>query len=489
MRKGALACLAAGLVACSSAPPGPNLPSFRDVSEAPAAIQTAARAVVRIGTAGEFGTGSFISPTGVLLTNNHILGVSLCPREGCYAQLTFMHQRGSPPQDPETVFVVPIAVDVGLDIAAVQAYPSPGAAPLSTPDYLTLDARAAASLQGTHIHVVGHPEGKLKKWSEGQVVDVDGSWIYSDAFALPGNSGSPLLDDNGHMVGILHRGPSAQDMETSDGLDEYLIGSASGPVVAALKAPLPPSLVSVTSPATDADVLANEVVYLNAHVADVPSPTASNTTSTVLSILGTACDAGLARQDYASPEDLGSALTPCTQAELWIDCRGDAPSTSTSPAFKVCPPDADAWSARYANVNAHWRALNGELSLDEVSFAPAYLALSVSAAQTVGSETLQAAVTAAKPILDFSIANYLAAFNIDSYRGEDLLAFVRGYASFPDYALFGDHLVNTALWLDTDGVMTGPDAVSFLHTLAGDGAIELGTKLLIEDVLYESGAD
>jgi V8-like Glu-specific endopeptidase len=484
MRNVALACLAAGLVACSSAPPGPNLPSFRDVSEAPAPIQTAARAVVRLGTAGEFGTGSFISPTGVLLTNNHILGVSICPREGCYAQLTFMHQRGSPPQDPQTVFVVPIAIDVGLDIAAVQAYASPGAAPLATPDYLTLDAHDAASLQGTHIHVVGHPEAKLKKWSEGQVVDVDGSWIYSDAFALPGNSGSPLLDDNGHMVGILHRGPSSQDMETSDGLDEYLIGSASGPLVAALKAPLPSSLLSIAAPATDADVLANEVVYLNARVTNVPSPTASDPAPTVLSILGTACDAGLAPQDYASPEDLASALTPCTQAELWIDCRADATPTT----FKVCPPDADAWSARYAGVNAHWRALNGQLSLDEVSFAPAHLATSVSAAQTVGSETLQAAVATAKPILDFSLANYLAAFNVDSYQGKDLLAFVRGYASFPDYALSGSHIVNTALWLNTDGVMSGADAVSFLHTLAGDGAIELGTKLLIEDVLYESGA-
>jgi V8-like Glu-specific endopeptidase len=487
MRKFVLAWLGAGVVACSSSSPvkEPDLPSFRNVTEAPAPIQTAARAVVRIGTTGEFGTGSFISPTGVLLTNNHILGVSICPREGCYAQLTFMHQHGSPPQDPQTVFVVPLAIDVGLDIAEMQVYVAPGAAQLATPDYLTLDAHDATSLQGTHIHVVGHPEGKLKKWSEGQVVDVDGSWIYSDAFSLPGNSGSPLLDDQGHMVGILHRGSTSQDMETSDGVDEFLIGSASAPIVAALAAPLPASLVSVAAPATDDDVLANELVYLNARTTSVPSAIDGDPARTVLSILGTACDAGLARQDYASPEDMAGALTPCTQAEAWIDCRAD----STSTAFKVCPPDTDAWSTRYTGVSAHWRALNGELSLDELSFAPAYLAPSLAAARMIGSDTLQAALASANPILDFSLSNYLAAFDITSYQSKDLPTFILDYKSFPDYALAGTSIVNTALWLNTDGAMSGTDTIAFLRALGANDGIELGTKLAVEDVLYESGAD
>ena len=47
----------------------PNLPHFNDITTAPSKIQSAARAVVRLHTAGQLGTGSFISPTGLLLTS------------------------------------------------------------------------------------------------------------------------------------------------------------------------------------------------------------------------------------------------------------------------------------------------------------------------------------------------------------------------------------------------------------------------------------
>lgn len=54
--------LACVLVACSSesekvSAPGMQLPHFNDISSAPTKIQTAAKAVVRIRTAGQTGTG------------------------------------------------------------------------------------------------------------------------------------------------------------------------------------------------------------------------------------------------------------------------------------------------------------------------------------------------------------------------------------------------------------------------------------------------
>jgi S1-C subfamily serine protease len=171
---GLLAIAALPLVACSGNGGGSiALPSFSDVSDAPPAIRAAAQAVVRISTAGELATGSFISATGVLLTNNHVLGVDICPIEGCYAQITFLYQRHSARQTPQTVFVVP----VGLDMAVVQVYDRPGGPPLDTPSFLTLASRSPVSLVGTHVNVVGHPEGNLKKWTQGTVSDTDGTWI------------------------------------------------------------------------------------------------------------------------------------------------------------------------------------------------------------------------------------------------------------------------------------------------------------------------
>ena len=201
-------CVATG--ACSSG--SANLPHFEDINTATPEIQTAARAVVRLRTAAEYGTGFFISPTGLLLTNNHVLGSPVCAAEGCYVELTQMHERGQPRQNPSTVFAIPATVNAGLDMAVVQFYDQLNGIQLATPDYLSFDSHDPASLFDQHITIVGHPEGNLKKWTDGQVTDAYGQWITTTAFTLPGESGSPILSDQGQVVGLLHRGPSSEDL-------------------------------------------------------------------------------------------------------------------------------------------------------------------------------------------------------------------------------------------------------------------------------------
>ena len=476
--------LAIGLLVvagCSNHGPSVTLPGFKDVSDAPAVIQTAAKAVVKVGTSGEFATGSFISPHGVLLTNNHVLGVGICPLEGCYVEITFMQQRHSKPQQPQTVFVVPLAVDVGLDMAVVQVSDTPGGAPLDTPSFLTLDSRDAASLVGTHIHVVGHPEGHLKKWSEGEVVDINGAWISTTAFTLPGSSGSPILDDAGHLVGIEHRGPTSQDLGSNVGVDESSIGTASAALIAAMSAPLPPAMWSIAAPATDDDVVAHQVLYLNGHAKDA---TVSGMPKRVLSSLGSACDAALARNDFASPNDLASALAPCTDAMDWIECRSDAPAGG----FGVCPDDVTAWRSRYQGVFDHWHELNGQLELAPIAFGDAALEAYKSNGQAVASQNLRQALGAAMTPLDFDVANYLAAFDVESYDGARLVDFLQGYSNVPGYALSGTSIASAMLWLNNNMAVSGPDVRTFLQRLAGDDNIDLGAKLYIEEVLYESGA-
>jgi len=62
-------------------------------------------------------------------------------------------------QQPSTVFGVPVSVDAGLDIAVVQFYDQPNGSQLATPDYLSFDARDAASLLNQHVTIVGHLKG------------------------------------------------------------------------------------------------------------------------------------------------------------------------------------------------------------------------------------------------------------------------------------------------------------------------------------------
>jgi hypothetical protein len=475
--------LAAG--GCAGAKSSVTLPSFQDVDTAPAAIQAAAQAVVLVNMPTFSATAVFISPDGLLLTNNHVLGVSVCPVEGCYVELTFGDQRGAPVSPGERVFAVPQAVNVGLDVAILQVTQTPGGAPLSTPAYVTIDSRGPTELLGTHINLIGHPENSIKKWTAGEVVDTDGNWIWTSAFDLPGNSGSPILDDHGHLVGIVHRGPDSLDLVTGDGLNDYSIGSASAAIIAAMSEPLPGSMWSTAASTTSSQVTAQDLIYLAAQQA---TATVGGTPESVLTILGAACDAALAVPDYASPEDLSAGLQPCFDAESWIAC---APSPNTgmtgNPPFNVCPSDPGDWQRRYQAVFEYWRSFNGELELDEVSFAIAALSTSATAGTAAATQSLTQALGEAQAPLDFIVAFHLAAFDVTSYQGTSVALFIQDYRSVPDYALNGEYLVSAILWLDFWSELDDTEMQSLLSAIHGDPTIDLGTKLFIEQSEYQRG--
>jgi hypothetical protein len=478
-----------GNLACSKAPgddapSGAALPHFHDVLTAPAPIRTAARAVVRVSTAGDLATGSFVSPSGLLLTNNHVLGVEVCPREGCWMRITFLHQRGEPSQGYQPVFGVPVAVDVGLDLAFVQLYWSPGGLQLDTPDHLTIRSETPASLLGLHVTVVGHPEGSLKKWTDGVVAYWSGDWFESTAYTLPGSSGSPVLDDSGQLVGVVHRGPTGEDLITSDTVNVYSLGTASASILSAELAPLPAVMVSAAAPTTADDAVSNERLYLNARY---PTVSVSGVYTSVLSLLGAACDAALARTDYVSPGDLASGLAPCYAATYWIDCRPEAGPASYQP---VCPsaPDLTAWSARFLSMNAIQRKMNGAMDLYAVSFAIAHLETSTSAGYAAGAAALQQALDDAQPELDFTLATYLAAFEVTPYAGRDVAAFVSGYRSVPHYQLEATSIASAVAWLAYHGALSRTQLLALLSALHEDPSVAVGAKLYVEELQYGYGA-
>ncbi|HVZ24136.1 MAG TPA: serine protease, partial [Vicinamibacterales bacterium] len=348
---------AALLAGCGDDADGFGPPTLHDVAGASPAIQRAAQAIVRVRGARGAGTGSFISADGLLLTNNHVLGNRTCPIEGCWFDVTFDHQRGQPPQEPQTVFGVPLHVDVGLDMAILQIYteaPASDANRLATPNYLSFVPYEAVDLIGKHVTVVGHPEARLKKWASGVVIDVSGVWFESTVFILPGDSGSPLLDDEGKLIGLMHRSAEAADLLTSSGYLTSSLGTASAPLIAAMDAPLPASMISIAADAAPDDIVENNAVYLNGRAQSVP---VQGVATSVISLLAQACDQGLARTDYLSPEDLTSAITPCDDAQFWIDCRKDVDPV----AYGVVCPDSDlsGWAARFQAMNQRQRALNG----------------------------------------------------------------------------------------------------------------------------------
>jgi hypothetical protein len=473
-----------GLVGCSGGGDDDQLPTFHDLASAPGAIQTAAQAVVRIRTAGEAATGSFISSTGLLLTNNHVLGDSVCPIEGCSVELAFDFQRGQTLQPFVNAFAVPVAVDVGLDMAVVQIHSTrDDPTDLATPNFLTMVGHDPNDLLGTHITIVGHPESRLKKWTDGQVVDAYGDWFSSTAYILPGDSGSPALDDQGNLVGIVHRLPTGEDLISDDSVNVMAIGTASAPLLAAMAGQsLPAAMISIAAPTTSDAVVASDLVYLNggAFTADV-----DDGPSDVLDLLGVACDAALARTNFASPDDLTAALTPCSDALIWIECRVD----ETPAAYQtVCPIDASTWTSRFEAMNSLWVAMNGNTDLSPVSFGVAQLQPSVAEGMQVGAASLQAALAAAgSPPIDFGLSNYLAAFDVAGYAGIDTLTWLRAYHQIPGYQDFGTSIASAYLWWWDNGVIERPEAIAALNALMRDPQISVGAKLFVDEYLYESG--
>ena len=66
--------------------------------------------------------------------------------------------------------------------------------------YLEISAQRVS--QGTAVHAIGSPLGLRDQLTEGTVTQISTMGIATDAQILPGNSGGPLITDNGHVVAV-----------------------------------------------------------------------------------------------------------------------------------------------------------------------------------------------------------------------------------------------------------------------------------------------
>lgn len=71
------------------------------------------------------------------------------------------------------------------------------------------------------ISVIGYPKGAQTKYkmfeSTGTINHINGTFMEFDAYAQPGNSGSPVLNSNNELVGIHF----ASDVKNDDNRNAY----------------------------------------------------------------------------------------------------------------------------------------------------------------------------------------------------------------------------------------------------------------------------
>lgn len=184
-----------------------RLPQFTDaIASNVARIE---RSVVTVLTGEGHGSGFFISPT-LLLTNHHVAGgtkrVKLKFVDGTEIYATVLRSRAD--RD-----VALLEVETG----SYEAIPIRGAGVNITEEVYAVGSPLDESLSGTVTRGI---VSQIKRDERGQAL------IQADASVQPGNSGGPLLDKDGNVVGIAVAGMVDQ-ADSSVGINFFIpIGDA-----------------------------------------------------------------------------------------------------------------------------------------------------------------------------------------------------------------------------------------------------------------------
>lgn len=154
------------------------------------------------------GTGFYVDRAGYILTNYHVIASEVDPAFEGYSRLSIRPSDSPDDRIPARV----VGWDRLLDLALVKVE--------ATPDYVfSLDDAEGRLESGDRIFVIGSPVGLENTVTAGIVSATGrrllpmGSVLQVDAALNPGNSGGPLLDEGGRVVGVVFAGvPSYQGL-------------------------------------------------------------------------------------------------------------------------------------------------------------------------------------------------------------------------------------------------------------------------------------
>jgi S1-C subfamily serine protease len=164
----------------------------------------AAPATVLVVTDQRLGSGVVISSQGEMLTNWHVI-------EGAsHIAVVFKPQRGVEVKRELAFAAIPLKVDQIADLALLQIQ-----APPQNLNVLSLGDITKVEV-GQDVHAIGHPEGEVWTYTTGIISQIrphyqwkgpddllhQSTVIQTQTALNPGNSGGPLLNDQGEIIGI-----------------------------------------------------------------------------------------------------------------------------------------------------------------------------------------------------------------------------------------------------------------------------------------------
>ncbi|MCE1195392.1 trypsin-like peptidase domain-containing protein [bacterium] len=148
------------------------------------------------------GTAFQVDSQGYYLTNYHVVASEVDPEYNGYSRLSIRPQSNPDARIPASV----VGWDIDLDLAVIKSQ--------ETAPYTYRPYHGAAAEKGEKVIAIGSPVGLESSVSAG-IVSAAGRRILPRGEALqidvpvnPGNSGGPLLDEKGGLVGVVFAGLS-----------------------------------------------------------------------------------------------------------------------------------------------------------------------------------------------------------------------------------------------------------------------------------------
>jgi len=167
--------------------------------------QRAAPAVVLVLTNGDrLGSGAIIDGQGHVITNWHVVGSE--PD----VVVVFKPKDSTEPKKELAFWATVEKVDQVTDLALLKIRTPPNG-----PPFLPLGDVSTLAV-GQDVHAIGHPRGEAWTYTKGIISQIRPNYTWSTSDGVvhrakviqtqtpvnPGNSGGPLLDDNGKLVGV-----------------------------------------------------------------------------------------------------------------------------------------------------------------------------------------------------------------------------------------------------------------------------------------------
>jgi serine protease Do len=194
-------CLLTPALSSIAAPPNPVtsdvmpqrfLVAQSDEQTSISVYQKASPAVVTISVGSSSGSGSIVSPEGLVLTNNHVI------RGASGGVVSVQTTKG----DRYTGQV--IATDPQNDLALIRLNTSDSEALLQADRFPTIPLSSAETIQvGQRVFAIGSPFGLSGTLTTGILSRIGRNGdLQTDAALNPGNSGGPLLNSRSELIGV-----------------------------------------------------------------------------------------------------------------------------------------------------------------------------------------------------------------------------------------------------------------------------------------------